>query len=51
MQPLDIKLLKEAQAFIAAAIKAAQVNADTQALVEAQSAVARIQSVLDRNPL
>lgn len=51
MQSLDLKLLKEAQAFIASALKAAQVNADTQALVEAQSAAARIQSVLDRNPL
>jgi hypothetical protein len=51
MRPLDLKLLKEASAFLSAAIKAASVNADTQAIVEAQSALARISSVLDRNPL
>jgi hypothetical protein len=51
MTPNDIKLLKEASTYLTAAIKAASVNADTQALVEAQSALARISSVLDRNPL
>lgn len=47
----DIKLIREAQAFLASALKASQVNADTQALVELQAAQSRITSILDRNPL
>ena len=47
----DLKLLKEAAAYLSSAINAASVNADTQAIVEAKSALARIYSVLDRNPL
>lgn len=51
MVPIDLKLLQEAKDFLTSAIKAAKVNADTQALVEAQAAFARLKSVLDRNPL
>ena len=51
MNSNDIKLIREAQAYIASALKAAQYNADTQALVELQAAQARISSILDRNPL
>lgn len=51
MQQIDINLIREASAFLYAALKAAQVNADTQAIVELHAAAARISSILDRNPL
>ena len=51
MNIIDSKLLQEAQAFIVSAIKADKANAPTQAIVEIQSAVARLTSILDRNPL
>lgn len=47
----DLKLIREAQAYIASALKAAQYNADTQALVELQAAQSLISSILSRNPL
>lgn len=51
MSPLDLNLLNQAAAYIASAIKAARVNADTQALVETQSAASLLNSILTRNPL
>lgn len=47
----DIKLIREAYSYIASALKATQVNANTHALVDLQAAQARITSILDRNPL
>lgn len=51
MTPIDLKLIQEAQAFISSALKAIKVNAETQAIVEIQAAVARLTSILDRTPL
>lgn len=51
MNIIDLKLLKEAAAHIATAIKAFSETAPTQSLVETQSATAKLQSILSRNPL
>lgn len=51
MSPLDINLLQQAAAYLASAIKAARVNADTQAIVETQSAVSLLNSILSRNTI
>ena len=47
----DLMQLKEAAAYLNAAIKAGGVNSDTHALIEAQSALEKIAMVLERNSL
>lgn len=51
MTEIDLNLLKAASAHIATAIKAYSETAPTQALVETQAAIAKLQSILSRNPL
>lgn len=51
MHKIDIALIQEASAFLTAAISAARQGHDTAALVDAESALHRLQSLLDRNPL
>ena len=48
MTEIDLSLLKAASAHIATAIKAYSETAPTQALVETQAAIAKLQSILSR---
>jgi hypothetical protein len=51
MTEIDLSLLKAASAHITTAIKAYSETAPTQSLVETQAAIAKLQSILSRNPL
>lgn len=51
MNKIDLALLKEASDFLTAALLAARQGLDLVALVDAESALHRLQSLLDRNPL
>lgn len=51
MYKIDLALLQEASAFLTAALSAARQGHDTAALVDAESALHRLQSLIDRSPL
>lgn len=51
MQKQDIALIQEAISFLTAALTAARQGLDTAALVDAESALHRLTSLLDRNPI
>lgn len=51
MNKIDLGLLQEANAFLSAALNAARQGLDLVALVDAESALHRLKSLLSRNPL